>query len=934
MSSMHTFARDSSSESSEDDGDFADPSADNEEFRDFNPRKRRRTGRDAKESAALGIFGSESEDDGPGKRWKRKTLRSRGVGFVSTGQKKLDDDDDEDEDEDYDEMKDAKDDEEEDVPKSGLGSGFGASRVLGFQPATKDAEKQKPTTGSGLGFGTSRDSGSSASTPNKSKISGFSRGTPLGKGFVPTSAATPILNENLDDETSTPKKVWRSAFDTPTAGHGAKTKTGPMSFGERMMAKHGWEKGKGLGKEGQGRTGIIETQLRPQGAGLGAVREKGKQEKEEEKRQAMLKGEVYEDSDEELRKKKARRPKISGSGGISGVSTPKRVKPKFRTVQEMEKAAPGLKIPDSFASILDMTGPDKKLLTTTSGLMTPTTGSESLEHAESRKLARRAQSDMSAFVEEWKSLQERKAYNELQAFEKRQEIEAAKQGLEQVREFAQAVSTITAFQRSEFNEWGSIYQALLSVTESGNSATDGSSTADVIAAGGAIHNLTQYNEIISNIAISAIHPFLRKCAQSWKPLADPKLGDMVPSLLNIRQVLGVDEARVRIKATTPYETMMHQIIFPKIASAVMQSWNVQDPAPLLTLLDTWKDLLPAFVRAQVIDQAVVAKLNDAVSNWKPRNSRSRELPHLWLFPWLQYLAPHHADPASKNGLVTDVKRKFRQLIDSWDFSKGVIPGLQQWREVLRPNSKKDMWTPLIMNHILPRMAQYLKDPQNFVVDPQDQEPYLKALYGAFAWQDILGAKAVGQVIVETVFPVWHSVLHQWLTGESRNYEEIGQWFQWWSDDVFPEAIKSLKSIQQEFQKGTHMINHALDLGSHAASTLPVPSYMPLRPPLQKSRSPTPTPAATPVPVGISFRDRVEEWCQENDIFFVPERKVMHVQGPLYRITAAGDGKNGGVHVYFKGDRLLVVQKTEDMAIDWENEVAKDALIGMAHHNVR
>ena len=36
------------------------------EFGDFNPRKRRRTGRDAKESAALGIFGSDSEDEGPG----------------------------------------------------------------------------------------------------------------------------------------------------------------------------------------------------------------------------------------------------------------------------------------------------------------------------------------------------------------------------------------------------------------------------------------------------------------------------------------------------------------------------------------------------------------------------------------------------------------------------------------------------------------------------------------------------------------------------------------------------------------------------------------------------------------------------------------------------------------------------------------------------
>ncbi len=76
--------------SSESDGDDEDeylmPSTDPRanEFADHNPRKRRRTGRDTKESAALGIFGSESEDDGPSRPWKRKTLRSKGVSFVSS----------------------------------------------------------------------------------------------------------------------------------------------------------------------------------------------------------------------------------------------------------------------------------------------------------------------------------------------------------------------------------------------------------------------------------------------------------------------------------------------------------------------------------------------------------------------------------------------------------------------------------------------------------------------------------------------------------------------------------------------------------------------------------------------------------------------------------------------------------------------------------
>jgi tuftelin-interacting protein 11 len=233
------------------------------------------------------------------------------------------------------------------------------------------------------------------------------------------------------------------------------------------------------------------------------------------------------------------------------------------------------------------------------------------------------------------------------------------------------------------------------------------------------------------------------------------------------------------------------------------------------------------------------------------------------------------------------------------------------------------------------MAQYLKDPRNFIVDPQDQEPYLASLQGIFAWQEILGAKTIGQVIVEVVFPMWHSVLYQWLTGTNQNYGEIEEWFGWWSENVFPKEIQNLNSIQQEFQKGTELIDHALDLGSKAATDLPSPYYSQSYTSIQKAKSPSPAATVSvPAPVELTFRDRVHEWCQENDIFMVPERKVMHPQGPLYRITAAGDGKTGGVFIYFKGDRLLVVQKSGDLAINWEDEVSKDALIGMAHHNVR
>ena len=938
MATTRTFRDSSSSSSGDEDDDFLHPSTDPiaEQFEDYNPRKRRRPGRDTKESAALGVFGDDSEDEdedevGVGGRrwmWKRKSLRGRGVAFVGGGGgKKGGSGEGEDEGDEDKEEKQAEGDVEEEEEQ--------AERDVDVE--MRDADKLEETAGlRGLGFGASRKSDWQSPTPKKNCL-GTANGTPLGRGFVPSSAAIPVLLNQDEEKESTPQVVRPSVFSTPTAGKRGQKNGTPAnagSFAARMMAKMGYKEGQGLGKEGQGRSGVIEVQLRPQGVGLGAVAEKSKQEREEEKRQARMRGETVEDSDEE-RKKQRRKAKTSGAS--SGVSTPKKsIKPKFKTVEDIKKGAPGLHIPDAFAPILDMTAPGQRLLTFSSGLLTPTTSSESVEQIESRKLARRAQNDLSAFVEEWKNLEERKAYIEMEILQRQQEIEESQRDVDQLSSYAQKVDSMK--ESAEAGQWDPVLEALLSAESLELSAG--------------------VNEEMSNLAVAVVHPFLRQFTEGWQPLEDPKLNCIASSLSSIRHVLGATSNekalagpnasngihRNRTK-TTAYESMVYKIIFPKIVSAI-NLWDVYNPTPLLALFDAWNDLLPAFVRSQMLDQALVSKLNAAVSSWNPRKRRSHELPHLWLFPWLQYLPTHHADPSSSTGLVSDVKRKSGHLIDAWDYRKGVIPGLSQWREVLQPRGSKDHWTPLIMNHVLPSMSKFLKNSQNFQVDPNDQSPYMASLQGILAWSEkgILQPQVVGQVMADTIFPMWQDVLYQWLTVVGPN-EEIGQWFEWWRDEVFPNDIKSLPAIQNEFQKGHNMINHALDLGTEAANLLPAPSITAEAEALAEKalqNPPTKPIEVAPAPVieETTFRHKVEDWCIDNDLQFLPEKKVLHSAGPLYRITAAANGKLG-VLVYFKGDSLWAVQRRggeqgdgRDVRIEWGSEDGRDALLGMAWVGVK
>ncbi|KYK54265.1 G-patch domain-containing protein [Drechmeria coniospora] len=769
-------AEDYSSSASEDEDEYVVPGfhAEDDDFGDFNPRKRRRVGRDNKEQAALGIFGSDSDDGGPGRRWKRKNLRSKGMNFVSTnvepkeanGSEQADSDDSDDErpvlgqavQDDS-----AGEDEEED---GGVSLGFRvASRGTGLTAASQ-----------------ATDAGTETKKQRRPVLkTKFDGSNVLGRGFVPSSAWEPVLNE--PESRGTPpaqNKPQPSAF-------GAKGKINANSFGARMMAKMGYVEGTGLGKEGQGRNIIIEANLRPQGVGLGAVREKSERERLEEKRQARLRGEDVVDSDEDKKKRTRARRKVLGTAGNSAASTPRRQKTKYLTAEELKASAPGLNIPEAFTPILDMTGPEGKMLTSTSGVMTPTSAApESAAAVEARKLVKRAQADLQAFSEEWQSLEERRAWLELELKEKERELEEAEADRRRLESFSSLVSD----RLTPDSDWTQVVDCLAKAADLGPTSAE-----------------------VADVAVAAVSPFMRD--SDWDPLQNParfatdlkQLSGLLANfgLNNDGRSLGKwDSGAAQVegvyrrhhKATTPYESMMYKNWLPHVLAGIRE-WDPLMPAPMLAVVENWKDLLPPFIRAQVMDN-IARKLEAAVSDWNPRKKRqAHHLPHSWLFPWLQYLPPYHLE-AKGTGLVADVKRKFRQLADCWEFDRGPVPGMQQWEDVLGSE-----WRPLIMSHVLPAMGKYLR--RNFRVDPADQEPSLPILTGVMKWQPILGRNVMAEVIVQDVFPMWHGKLREWLALDEADLAEVAEWYSWWRGSLLEDLAKT-KSIGGELDKGMQLMN--------------------------------------------------------------------------------------------------------------------------------
>ena len=722
-------------------------------------------------------------------------------------------------------------------------------------------------------------------------------------------------DDSSEEDVPSFKRRKLSPTASPAMSSKAKGKSGAQvggSFASRMMAKMGYVEGQGLGAEGRGRLAPIETQLRPQGAGLGAVKEKTKQAKEEEKREAAFQGRVLEESSEEERKKRKARNKAKQNGqSMKSQTFPGRKKPKVKTIAEIEQESQGLTVPNVLKSIIDATGSEPRLLTSAAGLLSQGTTYVPSE-TEEVKLARRAQRELMHFSDEWNSLKEREQYY---ADEGVQLATAINEEDEKVTADASLLAlvdnlqsmTVKRLQTAELStKWDQLIQKLQSLESFALVKEDASWCHE--------------------IAVASVYPLFKASISQWSPLEDP-IGDSA-RLDALRLVLGIkvipDDKTIALhndihsklnqkRSTTHYETMMYTLWLPPVRRAVTQEWDVQDPTSLLRLMEIWKPLLPSFILANVVDQLVVKRLSGALTAWNPTKSRDRnnhaQAPHVWLFPWLQYLDEQHVDPKNSTGLLSDVKRKFKSLLTSWNLNQGLVPGIGNWQSI----SQSDL-TGMLIRYLLPRFRPHLAE---FEVDPGDQQ--LDKLEDVLQWSPFFQLSTMAELVKSEFFPKWHQCLYLWLTSPSVNYDEVGRWYQWWKTEIFEKRLSAefneLPSIANEWKLGLQSMLEAAELGPEAAALLPPPSDSTVQngddSSSQKARTaapdhiPAPKAAPPSIETPTTFKDVLEEWCTTEGLHLVPLREADVQSGlPLFRITASASLK-GGVVVYLKGDIVWV-----------------------------
>ena len=684
-----------------------------------------------------------------------------------------------------------------------------------------------------------------------------------------------------------------------------KTKTAKMNFAQRMMEKMGHVQGQGLGKAGEGMINPIAVKLRPQGAGVGSVKEKTPQQKAEEKRAAEQRGEHYEDSSEEERKERRRKKEgIKQRSGQPMSSVPGVTKTKVRTVAQIETEE-GLQVPDVFKSFIDYTGATPRQITSTAEL--PTTSTQNLfsnQPSKSDQLVRNARVELEAFAGAWHELQDRKRYCDIQEADIRTET-------------ANAASDATQLQ-----ELSSI-AARLSALEVG--ATDLSQQVERIAEQfnllKGVKQIEVFHDDVTDLVTSFIDPLVVRSFDEWTPLEHTPT--ILPYLKRIKdlllpsQIASLEDTAGQLDDTFSYATSKHldafeSIMFtrwlPKIRTAVT-NWAPYEADVMLSLLLDWRGLIPVFLLDIFVNQLVAPKLIEALKSWKPSGtpkSPSLPPPHRWLFPWLEHASKYHMDPRSSSGLIAEVKRKFRSILGAWNLNKGPIGELDYWLgvEALQHDLNQELQLK-----ILPRLAQFLRE--ELEIDPSDQDR--TPIDVVLKWEKYFSPSKFARVFVDAFFPKWFSILHVWLTSDP-NYEEVGQWYEWWHG-VFSDELNQDPSMRSLWDKGLEMMTQAMELGpENVKEQLIDPSSFVAdqrRVENGDKKASTNTEAPKPpIDEEATMKDILDELCEQDDLLLLPLRKAHPETGhPLLRITASASG-GGGVVVYIAGDVVMAQNKRD------------------------
>lgn len=177
----------------------------------------------------------------------------------------------------------------------------------------------------------------------------------------------------------------------------------------------------------------------------------------------------------------------------------------------------------------------------------------------------------------------------------------------------------------------------------------------------------EYKEFgLSDLVPGVIAPLFQQELRNWNVLETPEY----PVQLLKRFSFLNDDKSQNNTIFSPYSSLIWFGIIPNIRTAISE-WNPRNHQPMANLLDTWAKLFPAHILDNVLEKQILPRIVKGVELWDPTTDT---LPvHFWVIPWHNLLGSK-----MKETVYPVIMEKLSKALVSW------LPSDRSARAIISP----------------------------------------------------------------------------------------------------------------------------------------------------------------------------------------------------------------------------------------------------------
>jgi tuftelin-interacting protein 11 len=356
---------------------------------------------------------------------------------------------------------------------------------------------------------------------------------------------------------------------------------------------------------------------------------------------------------------------------------------------------------------------------------------------------------------------------------------------------------------------------------------------------------------LGNLVPGIIAPLISASMRNWSPLDEPTGHVSV-----IKKWSDLLDYKNSSSSTVfePYPALVWSTVVPCFRKAAAD-WNPKNHTQMAALLDAWSSLLPEWMLDNVLEQIVLTRLTQTVTEWDPLTDIVAI--HTWILPWSSILGNK-----MHGNVYKTICEKLSKAFRAWHPSdRSALAMIKPWKNVFLD---EDLAIFLYKN-VVPKLEFRLNE---LIFNPIQQD--LEVFNQVWEWHELLSPLVMANILDKYFFPKWMQTLVMWLN-QSPNFDEVSRWYTGWKG-MMSESVLKQTNINEHFRRALELMQRATGM------PISMPEPIISQPPTHLDINLIPQSN-----LNLDYKEIVSQKCAERGIIFAPMPGRRENGKQVYRI---------------------------------------------------